>query len=528
MRLSAFALFERSLRLETRSALMCWSRLGLLLLIFLFLVPTFSMARLGWIGAPGLVFLEEMIWANLVFITLAGLSYFASAITEEKEERMLGLLRMTDLNPIAILLGKSTSRLVGALLLLLTQIPFVLLAVTLGGVGPLQIAASYATLLAYLFLLCNLALLFSVVFHNTATAAAFTLGVLVLFLFGHYWAAAIEGAFVAGGQLNPQGGVWPALTAIIDLWRQATPSNRLSAIFRTGFPGPAIGFQVASNLALGILLFLLSWMLFDPCTREEKETAPFRLPLFGRTTRRSRIPPGVVGMRAVTWKDFTLISGGRFGLLLKFAVIVLLVVLFNIIALESGNSSALTSKFEGPALIFTSLIVTAVFLALEASRLFRNEIRDKTLSSLVLLPVSVSELAYRKVAGCLAGTLPLLAGVGVGLLMFPDALSELLEAILKEPTVFFALVVLILQFVLFLHLVVFLSLIIKRGALPLAVAIHYLGGTFLTTFMGIVFSFGGSGGISAMLFMVGIICVVLTILLHRGIGLRLIRSAAAD
>ena len=93
------------------------------------------------VGAPGLHFLQEMVWLNLVFITLAGLSYFASAITEEKEEMMLGLLRMTDLNPVAILLGKSTSRLVGALLLLLVQVPFVLLAVTLGGVGLLQIAA---------------------------------------------------------------------------------------------------------------------------------------------------------------------------------------------------------------------------------------------------------------------------------------------------------------------------------------------------------------------------------------------------
>ena len=465
MRLSALALFERSLRLETRSALICWSRVGLLVLILLFLIPIYSMANTGWVGAPGLAFLQEMAWANLVFITLAGLSYFASAITEEKEERMLGLLRMTDLDPIAILLGKSTSRLVGALLLLLAQIPFVLLAVTLGGVGPLQIAASYATLLAYLFLVCNLALLFSVVSRNTTTAAAFTLGVLLLFLLGHYWAAGIEAASAPPGQVNLQRGVWPALTATIDLWRQATPSDRLSGIFRTGFAGPAIGFQVASNLALGVLLFLLSWMIFDRCTREEKEAAPLGLPLFRRTTRHSRIPRGIIGTRAITWKDFTFMSGGGFGLWLKFAVVAFLVALCNVIALESGNGTVFTKEFEGTVLIWVSLAATAIFLAWDASRLFRGEIRDKTLSSLVLLPVSLSELAYRKVAGALAGTLPLLTGVVLGVLLTPDDLGKLLNEMTREPIIFGVFTVAILQFVLFLHLIAFLSLIIKRGAL---------------------------------------------------------------
>ena len=184
MKLPALALFERALRLEPRSAPVCWARAGLLGVILFVLFPIQSMAQVGWYGAPGLRFLQEMVWVNLVFITLAGLSYFASAITEEKEEMTLGLLRMTDLNPIAILLGKSTSRLIGALLLLLVQLPFVLLAVTLGGVSLPQILAAYGTLLTYMFLLCNLALLASVVFRNTSAAAAVSLFLLLFFLLG--------------------------------------------------------------------------------------------------------------------------------------------------------------------------------------------------------------------------------------------------------------------------------------------------------------------------------------------------------
>jgi hypothetical protein len=529
VKLPALALFERSLRLETRSALMGWSRAGLLLLIMLMLIPVQATARAGYLGAPGLNFLEEMVWVNLVCITLAGLSYFASAITEEKEEMMLGLLRMTDLNPVAILLGKSTSRLVGALLLLLVQVPFVLLAITLGGVGLLQVAAAYGTLLAYLFLVCNLALLFSVVFRNTTTAAAFTLAVLLLFLIGHYFAVGIEQYFALPGLVDLHRGVWAIPTTMIDLWRQAAPSDRLSAIFRTGFAGPAIGFQVASNLVLGVLFFLLAWLVFDRCTREEKDAAPARRWLLGRATRRSRIPPRLVGARAISWKDFTFISGGKFGLFLKFCVVEFVVMLWNVAALEFGTGASITRESEGTLLIWVSLITTAVFLALEAARVFQEEIRWKTLSSLITLPVSVRELAYRKVAGTLAGTLPLLAGFVLGMLLAPENVVQFLNDMFRDPINFGVFIVAILQFILFLHLTAFLSLILKRGALPLAIAIQYLGGSFLTTFIGLIFSFGGGGGSGgAIIILLIMICVVATLILHFAIGWRLARAAAEE
>lgn len=526
MKLPALALLERSLRLETRSALMCWSRAGFLFLILFLLFSIQTMARVGMYGAPGLHFLEEMVWVNLVFITLAGLSYFASSITEEKEETMLGLLRMTDLNPVAILLGKSTSRLIGAVLLLLAQVPFILLAVTLGGVGLLQIMASYGTLLAYLFLVCNLALVFSVVFRNTATAAAFTFVVLLFFLFGHFWAAAIEQYIASTGPIKLHRGLGSIFTSMIDLWRQATPSDRLSVVFRTGFNGPAIGFQVATNLALGALLFLLAWAVFDWCTREEKEAAPSGRWLIRRTTRRSRIPPRLVGTGAISWKDFTFISGGRSGLILKFCAIAFIVAVCNFIALATGNRSGINREFEGAALVWVSLILTVVFLTLEVARVFREEIRWKTLSSLATLPVSVPELAYRKVAGILAGTLPLLAGFLLGMLLIPEDIGKYVYDLLSDATGFGAFTVMILQYILFLHLTAFLSLILKRGALPLAIAIQYLGGSFFMTFLTIILSMGGSSRPGVVFFITGAICVAATIVLHSAIGFRLARAAA--
>jgi len=82
--------------------------------------------------APGCVFWTDGL-VNLIFITLAGLSSFASAITEEKEEMTLGLLRDDGAQSNRYLLGKSTEPMIGALLLLLVQVPFIMLAVTLGG-----------------------------------------------------------------------------------------------------------------------------------------------------------------------------------------------------------------------------------------------------------------------------------------------------------------------------------------------------------------------------------------------------------
>jgi len=166
------ALFVRSLREDSRSKAVYWARSGMGAFILLVLAG-FAMAN-TWAGSPGRTFFTEIVILQAVSITFIGLSYFASAIAEEKEEQTLGLLRMTDLNPLSILLGKSTSRLCGALLLLACQFPFTVFAVTLGGISLGQIAATYFSLGAYTFMLCNIALLGSVLARTTPRAAFFS------------------------------------------------------------------------------------------------------------------------------------------------------------------------------------------------------------------------------------------------------------------------------------------------------------------------------------------------------------------
>ena len=106
------ALFTRSVRELLRSKLSYLACGAVIGIIFLLLLGAQSGATAT--TAPGLKFFASVLIVVLIFITLAGVSYFATAITEEKEEGTLGLLRMTDLDPLSILLGKSTSRLTAA------------------------------------------------------------------------------------------------------------------------------------------------------------------------------------------------------------------------------------------------------------------------------------------------------------------------------------------------------------------------------------------------------------------------------
>ena len=173
------ALLTRALRVDARQLRNHLFRLAFVGFIYIcLLVATFQSA---FLGAPGLSFFSQIAWLNALFITCAGIGFFSSAITEEKEEETIGLLQMAGLNHLGILLGKSTSRLIQVMLLLVVQFPFMLLAVTLGGVTTLQIVAAYVDLLAYTVLLANVALVCSVVFQRGGNAAAFTTLLMVLY-----------------------------------------------------------------------------------------------------------------------------------------------------------------------------------------------------------------------------------------------------------------------------------------------------------------------------------------------------------
>jgi hypothetical protein len=329
MRLPVLALFTRSLRLEARQARTYLLRVGLL--VFVLCAVMSAHASSTFLGAPGLVFFTSLIMINFFFITLVGLGLFASAITEEKEEMTLGLLRMTSLSPLAILFGKSTSRVLSAILLLAAQFPFTILSVTLGGVSMAQIVAAYCTLLAYIIMLSNVALLCSVVSRRTPSAVGLALLFLLVFFFLPPLGNAAVDGLVWAGYLGKGSGIAWVFQGLFDTMIAVSPFQRLTMIIQTGFSDPPVGFQVLSNIGIGIVFFLLSWALFDLFTRQQKDVSPPRALLVKRTSRLRLLGAGRAWSRALAWKDFYFLTGGIVAASVKFLVVALAVAISAIV-----------------------------------------------------------------------------------------------------------------------------------------------------------------------------------------------------
>jgi len=475
MRPAVFALFERSLRLESRALSTYLKRLVLALLILFALVAA-HLTSLR-ISASGLHFFSSVATLTLLFISLASLTYFSSVITEEKEEQTLGLLKMSNLNPVAILLGKSTSRLIGIVLLLLSQFPFTLLAVTLGGVSLTQIFAAYATILAYVIFLSNLALFSSVCFKRTNAAAVFTGVMLLGFLFGGWIASGLAGLLRSEFRLS--GPLVGALAGLGGRLSEANPFERISAVLATtGYMEPPIGFQVISNLVLGAVFFGLAWASFGFFTREDKDVSPGRGMAFRRSSILRCLGVGRPWRDPVAWKDFHFIAGGRFMVVGRFAFIAALVGFFAWIEAASNRRGA-SAEFVGGALMTTSLIVAALELVSYVSKTFRVEINWHTLPDLSLAPMSTGRLIVSKLLGCVPALVPYGVCFLLGVFLSPEAFARGMAEVLGHAIGWYVVV----QYFSFVSFVAFLSLVMKRAAVVVAFVSWMVLNQFLLTFL---------------------------------------------
>ncbi len=413
-------------------------------------------------GVPGLLIFRILIWMNLLIIAAASVSYFASSVAEEKEGHTLGLLRMTNLNSLSILLGKSTSRLVGALLLLASGFPFATLAISLGGVSLLQIEAAYVTLGAWLFFAANLGLLASVVCPRVSVAALFACLVQA--------AAVLCLAAITNAWISPSRWIWleADMGAIKQMawygWK-ALPGTQLIAIERTGFAGPIAGQPAMLLVAAGGVCFLLAWLLFEPCcvrARSSASTTPSRPP------GRARHGLGRPWRRPLMWKEFHFARDRSWAKRVAWVMTSLWVgwVLFILPWPERVTLAA-----AGPAVFMAGMVLWSYDLLLAAGRVFHAEWRDRTLSALSLLPMSPGWVAYQKVAGALLATWPGLSMAMIGFAMGRVAggsFSTLDAGAIARIASLGASVLLLL------HLTAWLSLLLRYGAIPAAILITVL------------------------------------------------------
>jgi hypothetical protein len=505
MNLPILAFFVRALRVGCRNKKTYALRLLLSLVTLCYLIGYHLSSAM--VGAPGLGLFRVILWIDLVFVFLLGLGYFAGAIAEEREQKSLGLLKMTGLSPLSILLGKSTSRMLEVMLLVLVQLPFVLLAVTLGGVAPIQIAAGFCTILAWTVMLSGLGLLCSVCVTRTDNAAAVMGLVITVFLF----APSIGGLLQL---LDPAHLLSVIGIPCAEALTAASPFVAAAEITETGFSGPIAGTQALSNLGAGVLLFLLSWAVFERLTWDEREAAA-RGQLRTRGRRQLRI--GRAATRALVWKDFHFVAGGILVILIKLSLYGTLA----IIVIWASGASFEIEVLSGTIMVVT-MIAGIIQLAWLTQRSIQSELQGRTLSTLMLLPLGTRRMLLHKLLGCAQALIPELLFFIMAAALAPDILVEMFSEMPIMVFLYFA-----AQLALILHLVAFYSLILKRAILGLVLLTWLLIQTITTMLASIVMVSIRFASTSTYLFLHLTVCVILIVLLHQRI-IKGIRAKAAE
>ena len=517
--LPLIALFSRAVRDEVRGKFPPIIRATAAL--FLLLLIGMNQSDFESRSAPGQELLMMIAMVNFFGLTLFGLSSFCSAITEEKEDETLALLRMTRLNPLAILLGKSTARFVGGLLFLAVQIPFTMLCVTLGGAARDQILRVYAVLGAYLFFLCNLGLFWSVICRRTSRAVALTFfcGILFYILPWIMVATLFRSMFGYFGNSGLQE---------LGLFEQGIKffitSNPLGDLIATVF-GRSGGFpftidSLPFHLIGGVVFFLLAWALFDRFCSSAGEVAPRRRKLAGGSANGLRVPRP--WRWAIAWKDFHFITGGKKGMGIRLVLYVL--VIGGIIGwAHTANNGNLDPGDIGGVIRWTALIMFSAEFVSVSSRIFGVERKRQTLGSLYLLPTSTARIAWQKFLGCLIGFLPSLGLWILGWWMqndwqynhYGNGYGEYYNSAAYQSRLLIERAFTIVHYLLFGTLTAYLSLRMRRA--PLVTAILIIG---LFDFLsGIAFANGsGNGWMVFQTFILGLATVFIAVAIPRRIA----------
>jgi len=442
-----FALTIRAFRIDARhifSHVMRFALAGVVLMALLFVQS--QQAR----SAPGRYLFQWILYTNAFFVTIAGPLLFANAITQEKEERTLALLKIANVGGLTILFGKALPRLWMLFLILVIQFPFTLLAITLGGVTFSQVGAGYLAIIAYAVMVGCMGLISSVTFKLTANAVGFA-GFLLL---GYHVGPPLFQGICQLIDLAGVNGLNEFASTVTTPVYTTNVFWRLGDIMATGYTDGIWAMQIPVNVAVGVVLFVLAALTFDYFNQHLDPVV---------TTPRKSVA-GVVRKRvwasALVWKDFNYVAGGMKFFIGRFVMYGLLA--FLIVMTAAGwHSWRIDLSESGPIVAYTMLFgVIPIEATLLASRFLHTEIQQNTLGSLAMLPRSLPSLAWSKLAGTSLALIPSAFFIIAGLLCAPEQLSDFFSWVPEDNMAEFFLVVLgVLGHSLFFwHLVAALSL----------------------------------------------------------------------
>lgn len=387
---AAMAFLTRSVRQDSRLVSHHGMRAAMaILILYLFFVQTQLSATRSAVGAT---FASTVITCCYCFLTLLGGIHFSSAISEEKDEQTLALLKMTGASPFSILLGKSLPRLAVAVLFLAVIAPFLLLSITLGGVLRLGLLSAITGILCYSVMLSQLGLFASVFSSTTKKAFSLTCILWALFEFPLVWATMLYSVYGYCFGYTRSAAVDDFFGYLSQLGAFTHIRSDLLAFNPTEIWHPHMAFQ----LSVAAVFFVLSWLLFEPCTSRavgEGTAEPGRRRLFA-----FKGSAGRVWSNAVMWKSWQQDSGGFQWMIIRLFLAPLLIfgfgTAFSVIA--SGKFYLESVIGWGLGLGIAYLLITTARLL---GRLFNEEVHGKTLSSLVMLPQKESSTFWSLVGG---------------------------------------------------------------------------------------------------------------------------------
>ncbi|MFO1006764.1 MAG: hypothetical protein U0929_12460 [Planctomycetaceae bacterium] len=456
-----YTLLNHSLRQESRSIQAHRFRIGsLLVATWLLLVAQYST---WFVGATGSSFIRWLVLLDLSLILIGGSSYFGSVITEEKEQGTLGLLKLAGFSNASLMFGKSTSRIVTALITFIIQLPFAFLAIVLGGTTTSQILAAYLALGAFLVLLGNIGLMMSVICRRNAVATSLTflIGFLSL-ISGHLASFAMTAGYAKKISWLHTGLEWIELK---DEWTSAYSRLQEIATFRQS---TLVAPQFWTSLAVAAGLFLISWLIFDRFTEYTESQTPHRSQP-GQRIRRWQQWVERAGRDPIAWKEFHFGSGGYTSMLGKSLLYLALIggTLFFEARLQTQY---LTSPVE--VLHGTLLTVLLIELLAFSAHFLGSEYTGGTLPNLILTPHSLAGIALSKLKGNILSWTPTVLAIFVvsAILWGRDAI--LMDWQVRHLTY-------LACFVLLLHLTAYFSIRVQRGAVAWAVVTLILGSIFV-------------------------------------------------
>lgn len=359
---------------------------------------------------------HSLIIVDLIILFSLTLSSFCNVIAAEKDAGTLANLRIVALSPAALLFAKSTSLYARTILFFFAQLPFASFCVTAGGVGYGKIAANFAMLATLAWLGCNMGLFFSVI-GKTARHA----GQMMFFAGAAVWFGPDILIWLLG---LSRANMFPISETLARISPQACIQHTL-----TMGDFPWLSFFLYGTA--GLVFFATSAALFDRmCERDTEKPASLGVAR-KKQIRHARVTTRP-GRRPIAWREFHFAAGGRKGICLRCICYFFIPIAAGGVAFVFGGRNYVIEVI-GAAFLYLGAFGLLCEIPYTAARIFGLEVSEKTIDSLVALPISAHRILREKIFGVLPTFIPSLAAFTVGAILLHAQVAEAVVTTMSEP-----------------------------------------------------------------------------------------------